>query len=395
VRAAGEVQGQRSAQFARLEGREGDVLRWDPVLGAGPAITGRAEDELGRPLAGWTVRAEPQDLTILHLSDVVTDAGGRFTLAGLLVEPHRLVLYGPDDPGRLRAQLRGILPEQGEVVLQARDETRGSTFVSGRLTFRGTPVTVARISASSHSVDTRYHEAEVDGEGRFRMGPLPPGSCVLQVQIPGGPHGELVRLDLEPQEERDLGELELPVAGRVELLLRRTDGVQLEQPLALLIGPGGAPHVAASEDGRTFTTREVFRGPYRLVVTSTNAYLPPREIHVPAGETLRLELALEPGSKRWLIFRVPDDAVIPRRLGLVVRDGSGRLLVDQDCSFTAQGFALSAAFPPGRFTFEARTPDGEDDLRADGTFQVERLEGTAAALTLDLAPPDSGARRLR
>jgi len=152
----------------------------------GAMISGVVRDEAGRPVKGAVIRAMPEGFGPYVPPAERCDAGGRFLLAGL--EGGTYVVVAREGP---RA------PAVAVVSVDARGEaatdltlTEGG-FVTGRLVDGVGKAVTGRVRLSSldgvvlHVLIHHLVETQAGSDGRFVLGPTPPGDLVLQVSAPG------------------------------------------------------------------------------------------------------------------------------------------------------------------------------------------------------------------
>lgn len=205
------------------------------VVPAG-AIGGRVLRENGTPVAGARVRTFPDTspgggIDAGFGAEAVTDAEGRFRIAGLLPgRPYR-VSTGPE--GVAPATAEGVVPRSGETETVELRLSPGR-WVDVTVVTKGTgaPVEGAIVGARTEGgggpsgTGTPLPGEWVTGaDGKVRVGPIPPGAIVLGAFADGylalgGIRGDGRRIEPGATEARLELEPELRVAGRV----RRPDG---------------------------------------------------------------------------------------------------------------------------------------------------------------------------
>jgi hypothetical protein len=357
-----------SRASADLLGRSGDVLRWDPILEEGPRIVGRVLDDSGRPLEGWDVDASTSAKLEFYPSRAKTDSEGRFVILDCAYVPFRIAAYPPRQPGQKwrpppGALLENIRPGEDEVLLSVTWESRPSAFLSGRVVDEfEKPLTGAHISAA-HRVTGQATGGETSKEdGSFRVGPLPAGSYDVFLDRADLPGLGLDPIEVAPEEERDLGVIQLKPRGRLELVLHREDEALLEHPfLMLLRGRYGIP--LQTEDGSTFRSEEIYAGRYTLVPMGGNVATVQQDVEIRAGDTTRLELRLPAGVLQQISFQIPEGETGPRFMKVVARSHDGRVLVNRELwtGFGRDGATqaiFQAGFAPGRYVVEADSEAG-------------------------------------
>jgi RNA polymerase sigma factor (sigma-70 family) len=360
----------------RLTGSLGEPLEWNVVFGSGPSIRGRAVDEAGRSLAGWSVKAVPGGgAEATDSMRVVTDDHGAFEIPDLVETAYSVVLCAPEDERRStpRAVTRNVVPDGPELELVVRGERTPSAYLLGRvLDPDGTPVRPTQMWARrTDDLDSIGAPTWSEGE-RFRLGPMLAGEYELSLSVEGLP-GLVMELRVEEGEEHDLGDLALPHTGNAVLTLRPPEGGSIEQPFTMLLMHGRFGCRLTSTDGLTFESDPLWPGKYTLRVQSGNAAPErPVEIEVRPGETTLAEIRTVAARTLRFDFRVPDGERPPARVRLEVRDSAGALAFGDDRCMARRSDGLNllraaATLPFGRFAYSARSEDG---WAGDGELEV-------------------------
>ena len=210
-------------------------------------ITGVVRDVAGRPVRDAQVFhveiARSEQGTHVHPSVVTGDAEGRFTIAGVAAgRAYALTAMRPQD-GDHHFRQAGATARAGEhveLVVPADGTVHGTVSVAGARPPAGTTV----------ELEGALAPARVGADGRFRLGPLPPGARTLVVAGRGLPR-HAVAIEV-PSGELDLGTIEVPkgraIAGRVE----RGDGRGVAGVEVELSGAAGAAIRAITDEGGRF-----------------------------------------------------------------------------------------------------------------------------------------------
>lgn len=222
---SGEVRIQANPDHSARSSTLSDVIqvapgghaRWDATLPAAASIRGRAIDESGVALSGWWVRAKIGSDWDSQIMARTADDGG-FALEGCLDAVYWVGLHAP---GKLHEPLPcawklDVKPGKDEIVLRLSAETRASAFIEGALVdSHGEPLEHARIYASFHALENAAPaECESEsGTGRFRIGPLPPGTYSLSVMTKGFPYRTVGESVVRAGETLDLGTITLKPGG--------------------------------------------------------------------------------------------------------------------------------------------------------------------------------------
>ena len=378
-----------------------DVKGVELVLGPGAELSGVVRDHDGAPLAGALVAADVRETdrpTLFERPWPVARSGrdGAFKLRGL-----------PGGSAALRAQLPGrddarsprfaLAPGQ-QRSLDLRFDARRDSYVEGTVARPGAAIPQGARVVAGWTEDTGFgvHHALIAADGRFRIGPLPPGRIMLVATL--RPAGALVIASGAPhQTEVTIEEgksvtgvsLRLPreslaVAGRV----LSPDGSPLEGAHVTaepnidgeqwLFGEA-TPETRADADGRfvlpnlepgSYTVRVVFAGyvPYRAEVAAAKGR--PLEVKLTRGGRVRGEVTdvdARPAARFSLRALSRDVASDERAPMQEVHDPRGR-------------FELSA-LAPGSYQIEAVTDDGR--VARSGLVRVAPDQVTDVHLRLE------------
>ncbi len=161
----------------------------DLILMPGATISGTVRDESGKPLKGAVVRAMPEGLGpgMFPLPSAErTDAGGRFALAGLVAGGYVVMAR---EGTRAPAVAAVKVEESGDATADLTLAEGG--FVTGRLVdSEGKPVAGrVRLAALDGTTLPMFLQdvvvAQAGADGRFGLGPAPPGELVLQATAAG------------------------------------------------------------------------------------------------------------------------------------------------------------------------------------------------------------------
>jgi hypothetical protein len=202
---------------ATLRGAPGETIEWNPVLARGGVIRGQLVDERGVVVAGHFILYEDEppwpDDACGQMGGAKTDAEGRFQLVGLGHHAHRIEAHALGPVLFPLAVASGVRPDQGELRLQIAPENRPSVRITG-VVVDGSGAAVANTHVRARTPTSR-RSAQVltDAEGRFELGPCPPGSWSLEVRAPSGATESgtttLGPRELAPAETWECGEIVL------------------------------------------------------------------------------------------------------------------------------------------------------------------------------------------
>jgi protocatechuate 3,4-dioxygenase beta subunit len=346
--------------FARTE--RGDVRAGASVeffLFPGASLAGSVSDDVGRPVAGATVRAEG-DQTWGAPTLERTDARGQFRMSGVPPGEYTAVARAG---GRAPGIAVAVVEPLGEATVRLTVSDGG--YAIGRIVdAEGRPlagrVRVEVLSERSlPAFASELMAAEAGTDGTFALGPLPLGALGLDVSAPR--HASR-RIDVEiPARGRtaELGEvaLEAGLAIRGRVREREGGGVAGAAVRATLRDAGGASDgEATSEADGTFLVAGLRPGRH-YVSAAAPGYATAHATASPGGEAL--ELVLEPGGQ--LVGRVVDADGAPVEEALVSAEDAG-----------------GASGPGGFVSGRADEGDGGFVLRdvAAGSYSLEVRAGS-------------------
>jgi len=152
----------------------------------GATISGTVRDEAGRPVKGAVVRAMPEGFGPFLPPAERTDAGGRFVLAGLEAGSYVVVAReGTRAPAVSAVKVEATGDAAADLTLAE------GGFVTGRLVDAGGKPVAGRVRLSSldgvalHVLLHDLLQTQAGSDGRFGLGPTPPGDLVLQASAAG------------------------------------------------------------------------------------------------------------------------------------------------------------------------------------------------------------------
>lgn len=359
-----------------LDGRE---LRHDVVFDRGASIEGRVVAPSGDGLARWRVAASP--IGGGHGHDAITDDDGRFAMRGVdpgeysvSARPEHCAFHRPWTPvlavaaGGAPAELRALAAESDGAWLKgtlADREGQPVAHALARLWIENDP--------RGESSITELH----DSQGRFGLGPVPPGRYAFAIRL--GEHGWLhlgVR-DITPGSTIDLGRIVPPAPGRLAIRLRAPRG-QTVEPLDVSVHDSvgnGSSSFTSDADG-IHRSAPLPPGRYRLRAWG-EGFAPLRtELVVVAERESLVELEVAPATAVTFAVRKPQ-GVEERWTAtayFALRQVQGEYLDGRTLTIdTTDEFAWTRGLAPGRYAYELRAADGPQ-LR--GEFDV--VAGTDA-----------------
>jgi hypothetical protein len=211
VRANQQRLGGLSSATSKLELRPGEHLLWNAVLSGNASITGRLIDEKGTPLRAWAGMAR-RGHDMSHNLYAATDANGRFKFEGCDDGIYTLEFHPAGNSEAFPSVWRtGVRAGSVEIVMSVSAQTRAAAHLRGRLVdANGAVIASAKLRLVFSALNDWRESALESADGRFDLGPLPPGDYVLAVITPSMPeYRELVRCELAPGQTNDVGDVVL------------------------------------------------------------------------------------------------------------------------------------------------------------------------------------------
>lgn len=215
---------QRGRLLAQIEMREGEAATWNAVLDCGRSLSGTVVDENGAPVVRAFVVVKPNlrrfndvELRAMmswppHWGQSWTDAAGGFRICNLLDLPLALEVRPPSRPfDHAIARLEDVEAGASGLVVRVPASAPANGWVTGRIVDdAGIPVARAELNLHPEPIQLTstgsYGESGVDG--RFRLGPLPPGTYGLNVRAAGHVVLESEAVEIALDATHDFGDLE-------------------------------------------------------------------------------------------------------------------------------------------------------------------------------------------
>ena len=186
----------------------GQSLFWDPVLTQDLEIRGSVVDENGAPLEGFVLLIEEETRgtgrrKATHRK-LTTDSSGGFFQGELSDLSYRITVHEAE--GSLPCgSLEAVRPGAGEAEIRVEQQALSSAYLLGRvLDAQGRIYPGAKVICFSTLGGYRVSFAARDGT--YRVGPVPGGRYRIEVQAPGHASVACGEHDVEPREEKDLGD---------------------------------------------------------------------------------------------------------------------------------------------------------------------------------------------
>lgn len=327
-----------------LQVAAGLTYEWTFELGESPTLAGRALDERGQPLAGWTVTANPMDRFGPPPRATFTLANGDFVLRFPAGGPVRLELFAPDDdldsslrvaPRAPQAWLEGVAVGTRDVRLVLDPARRPTARMRGALRIAAHPTPERAVFRVRHGAFGLVAEQELPlAPAAFELVNLPAGRLDLWIEAPGCAPLERRGLELAQGETLELGTLELVGAAGLVLRLSDAAGALLEPHLELRDEQGQLRR--GTLEGRTWRSVALAPGAYRLRVQHEGRADLVLELELRAGELAEREVTLVPGAPLGLVFLDERGEPIAGEIRVRVRDGAGRVVLEETLHGTAQ-----------------------------------------------------------
>ncbi|MCR9247389.1 MAG: sigma-70 family RNA polymerase sigma factor [bacterium] len=246
----------------------GDESRVDLGAAATGAIHGRLVDGDGQPINGWWALAYSEDTGKGQRAQMGRD--GEFTIPDLLPGTYRVAAMPTSmSSGEPWIERTGVRPGPGELELVVACRPEDGAFVHGiALDATGRPAERVAVSWRTTTPGVapaawRSSHPEVDQNGRFEVGPLPPGDYELGIHVQGTGHQQLGNRRLARRERLDLGTIRMPGKGRIHVQFARPDGtVVLPAQLSASDRAGNFTRDFEQADG--WLTAEVLAGHYTI-----------------------------------------------------------------------------------------------------------------------------------
>jgi hypothetical protein len=310
--------------FAFLELEEGKESRWDPVLRPSGVISGRVVEEGGTPVA----RALISSATREEAGEVEADTEGAFRFDGCYDAVWTLSAWRPEAK-------RG--PPAGEISAAPGDQVtitlrRGEGYARGTVVDRnGAAAAGASIRIWPAARPDREVRARAAADGSFRVGPLPPGSYLVEIHLDGEPtFHHRPAIEILAGETVDLGAVRFPVGGRIRATLIDMAGGVLPDEVIEVLSFDASITFAGERDGAVFVSEELTPGSY-LVRAEARGLV--EEMAVGAGGLVNAELRVPAGGKLTILVTQADGR--PVTATTRIEDVKGRVLRDYRYDSTA------------------------------------------------------------
>ncbi|MCA8952687.1 MAG: carboxypeptidase regulatory-like domain-containing protein, partial [Planctomycetes bacterium] len=361
---------------AELDLAAAERRRWDPVLAAIEMVAGRVVDTELRPVAGIEVLVGGPTMAATAAVER-TDADGRFRLAVASAGEAGVDLY-LRRAGAPLAVRHGLLPVAGELLIELAEHELPSATIRGRILDRdGRPIAAA-LSVMNHGFQIAWYAFSDPATGAFRVGPTAPGSYTLIVEASGFGRRPLRVVNLAAGEDRELEDVGLEPAGRVEL---RLVGDASKQRKVLKFARDDGVVVAHSITEGSAVTVELPPGRYAATVVGGPFSGSTTILDLPAGRTVQRELPCIASARVALQLRAAAGHGIGGRVDVRVRDAAGAFFDAYELfAGNAAELTTTIALPPGSYAVELESTDG----LAAATLLTVRSATDHPTLTIEL-----------
>ncbi len=364
----GGEKGSASTVLASVDGAD---LRWDPVLGRGRVLRVRV-DAPGQSLETWWAQLQCWVEGKSFFGTESCDPEGRMEFVGCPDQPMSLQLYSPTSSHWPVLALKDIRAEPGELVLHPDPAQAPNARLRGRIVSpQGTPIGGTQVIPSRPDFpQSPILLAELDG--RFDIGPCPPGTWTLHIVAAGYPDVFLPPRELAAGESWDLGDLVLQRGGSVVARLQRESGLEEDEVLVQLVGEAGN-YERVQVDRDQARSGLVPPGRYQLHCSGGRTALSVRPVVVESEQETRLEVALRRGVPVDVTILEADGSPCERRVAFSLENEHGPL--------TRSSFhrRLSLPLSPGSYRLRC-----QDEAGRSGELELEVEAGAGAPIARSL-----------
>ncbi|MBU8898806.1 carboxypeptidase-like regulatory domain-containing protein [Corallococcus sp. M34] len=233
----------------------GETLSSQPCSEDAPELTLTQSDCQGAAALWLREQVEQQRGQAPVLARATTAADGTFTLDAL--PEGKVTVWALSEAGSALAREVASGSEQVSLVLQT------SYRVSGRVVDEsGTPLPGAQVTVF-HRAHSRYFEGHTGADGRFRVGPLPPGDYSFVVTHPGFLGSDIFEASVTGEEDEDVVLFRARrIVGRVVDGDRLIAGVEVHEE--------EGERVAVTDSEGRFFFESMPPGEYRLMADTAN-----------------------------------------------------------------------------------------------------------------------------
>ncbi|MGE3174266.1 MAG: sigma-70 family RNA polymerase sigma factor [Planctomycetota bacterium] len=358
-------------------------LRCDFELATATRVRGTAVDAAGAPLVGWVVSASPEGGGYMRAARV--DDDGAFELSGMEAPAYTIELHpdrDADSPRVLWLRRTGVRPQDGELHLALPCAHGDGASIRGsvRLADGSVPPAATLLLTAGENAPGQALQLRLDEGGAFAAHGLPPGDYRVRLHL--GLRANLLvgPRQLPPGGDVDLGALRVPVAGTLEVRLRRADGRDA-MPLELrAIDLAGNRGEFEPGPGGVHRSAPLPAGTYRVRAWGADFAPVEQELTVVADRVSASVLTVVDAAPVAFAFALEGEGQGGDRppIELVLRDGDGARIGGGRAPTDADGRgSWTRGLPAGEYTWEARTLPAGAPRR--GTFRVPPVAGDTVA----------------
>lgn len=343
---------------------------WNPVLGTNRPIAGRVLGPRGEALVGYQVSAWRDDT---EKATTTTDDQGRFTLAE--VGASAVALEVSQRFQSLHWQ-RDVPPGSADVVVQLPAAALPTAQLRGRLVDAdGRPV-AATIVPWREGANRALHYQSDPATGVFTVGPVPPGRYSLSFESPNHGRQPASKLELQPDESRDLGDIVLATPGGAEFLVT-IDGRRAPGGLVFCRHTDGTWSDTLTIENGVAKAPALRPGQHRVSVDFQGLYAA-CELLVEAGVTAHASLELQRTGRVEVVLDLPSRSKAAQLdATLVVCRGDGSWAGEFGIARMDGPPTFLVDLAPGHYRATITTADGRTapiaDLEAPAPQQTRQL----------------------
>ena len=377
----------------------GTPVQWNPVIDSLGTILVRLLDPAGSPLEGWVISASERagERSEYSLFSRSTDAQGRRRLDQMKAEiAHQVSVFAPSGEGTFQrmpvATRDNVVPSSDELVIRLQPAEMPTGTLGGRvLDELGEPVAGLRLELGRDNWEDGSR-LRTDDSGGFTFEDLAAGTYQLACDGDSQPReASLGEWTLSSGEERDIGVLALPGAGRLVIELVAGDGGKMtnaEIELEARDQRGQRVSVSWERQGNRWSSSRLRPGDYDLRVSGDDFAPHTEVVHITTAPETFVRVVRERGELTTLLVALPPEDTGPARARLKIWNSGGVLVVDDrlEMSFSPKierVANLMVHLAPG--SYRAEIEDQDHDLVRDVRFQVS-ADGDTEAIEIELRP---------
>lgn len=323
-----------------------EPVRWDPVLVPALVLHGQLLDRDGNPLESWFVSAEIPG-RLRHVPQQTT-AGGAFEFRHCQASGHTLTAWPEGDEAARVVVATDAEPGEKRLVVRLPAKNTES-FVSGIVVGAGGEhVSGVRVVLESEGGATERVLAEPDG--RFRFGPVAPGTYSLEASAARMTSLSLGPCEIRTGEQLDLGVLHLGAPGQLLLVLRGSEAMTDSARVAYLSGASSAR--VPIREGKA-SAEALPAGRYRMRIMGPEFADVDRSFRIRPGEAATVDIELRQGQLCSVRFLIPPGVKPESLLEVTLLDTSGEVVRRARISRSGDRYEFRPRLAPGRYAVRA------------------------------------------